>query len=238
MASEDTSQQSSGQSDRPPWESWLQNGALVVVILVMIWLAFNVRLPDLEELQAQISSFGWAAIVIFIGAYALVALTPIPVTIMAVAGGLLFGGILGSILSIIGAMLGCWGAYWIARGLGRSTVLKLLGSRAESIQRHLDGAGFEAVFTLRLMPGFPYWPVNYGAGVFGISQRVFVTASGLALIPGQVSLAAIGGFIATPDFLHGALVVVAWIVVIVLTIVALRRWKKERDAHRRQEETS
>ncbi|MGP6174666.1 TVP38/TMEM64 family protein [Corynebacterium sp. A21] len=207
------------------WGSLLRGGGLLVFVAVMLWLAFNVRLPELDVLQGWIDGLGWAGFLGFILLYALVALTPIPVSIMAVAGGLLFGVVIGSVLSVIGALLGCWGAYWFARALGAETVRKILGSRGAKVEQHLDGAGFQAVFALRVMPGFPYWPVNYGSGVFGITQRDFLVASAIATIPGQVSLTSIGGFIAQPSILQGVVVAASWIVVISMTVWAYLTWR-------------
>ncbi|WP_243893780.1 VTT domain-containing protein [Leucobacter tardus] len=76
------------------------------------------------------------------------------------------------------------------------------------------------------MPGLPYWPVNYGSGAFGISQRDFLVGSGLSTIPGQVSLVAVGAFVAGPSVLAGTVVVAAWAVVITMTILAYRRLKR------------
>ncbi len=211
------------------WAGLVRNIALVLVLLLMLWLAFNVRLPSLDELHAAIASWGWAAWLVFIGVYAVVALTPIPVTIMAVTGGLLFGFFEGTLLSVIGVLIGCWGAYWIARGLGHESIAKLLGSRYRTVERHLDQAGFQAVAGLRLLPGFPYWPVNYGSGAFGVSQRDYMAASTLSVIPGQISLVAIGNFISFPNLLNGIIVAVAWIVVFGLTIWAYRRWKAAKE---------
>lgn len=191
----------------------------------MLWLALNVRLPSREELREQIEALGAWAPLAFIGLYAVVALTPIPVTIMAVTAGLLFGLGLGTLLSMIGVVLGCFGAYWLARALGRDTVLKVLGSHARMIEDRLEGGGFYAVCTLRLVPGIPYWPVNYGSGALGIRAREYLLATAISALPGQVSLIAIGSFLATPDVLHGAAVVLSWIVVLVLTVLSYRRWR-------------
>ncbi|NLT31287.1 MAG: TVP38/TMEM64 family protein [Propionibacterium sp.] len=162
-----TPEQPSPQHTGISWWSLLRTAGLVIVILVMVWLAFNVRLPSLEELRGDIEAFGWWSWLAFIGVYAVVALTPIPVTLMALTAGVLFGSLGGTVLSLIGSMLGSIGAYWIARALGKSTVMRLVGSRAETLEKQLDRAGFEAVFTLRVMPGMPYWPVNYGAARSG-----------------------------------------------------------------------
>lgn len=213
-----------------PWTTWLRNGALIVVVLAMIWVVFNVDLPPVDTLQSTIESFGWAGWLFFIGLYALVALTPIPVTIMAVTGGLLFGLAIGSVLSVIGAFLGAWGAYWLARALGKQVVARMLGRYRTHVENQLTSAGFEAVCTLRLMPGLPYWPVNYGSGAFGVRTHVYVPASLVSMIPGQISLVAVGHFIAEPGVMSGVWVLTAWAVVIVLTVLAYRRWRTARRA--------
>lgn len=211
--------------DGPRWASILQTGAFVAVALVLVWLAFNVRLPDLDVLRARIEAFGWWSWLVFVGVYALVALTPVPVTIMAVTGGVLFGLFEGTVLCVIGSMLGCSGAYWIARAVGRPTVMRLLGSYGERIEQGLGSAGFTAVFGLRVLPGLPYWPLNYGAGALGVGWREYALASVLAMIPGQAALVGIGSFAAEPSVGVGAVVVLAWLVVLALTIWAWRTWR-------------
>lgn len=218
-----------GTSQWLQWGSLLRTGALLLVALVMVWLVLNVDLPSLDELQESVADireaiegFGWAGWLVFSAAYGLVALTPIPVTIMAVTAGILFGTLTGSIVSVIGALLGCWGAYWLARALGRTVVQRLLGRRGDTIERHLTERGFNAVFLLRLMPGMPYWPVNYGSGAFGVPQRDFLVASGFAAIPGQVSLVAIGVFMVNPTLFNGIVLGAAWVVTVVMTIWSYR----------------
>lgn len=212
-------------SHGPAWGSFIRNALLVLVLLAMIYAAFNLRLPSVDELQTRIEAYGWAAWIIFILLYAVVAMTPIPVTIMAVSGGFIFGVLEGSLLSVVGVLIGCWAAYHLARLLGTEAVRRLLGSHAETVESHLEDAGFQAVCALRLMPGVPYWPVNYGSGAFGVTQRDFVVASVISTVPGQVSLVALGAFIAEPSVLYGVVVGVAWIVVIVMTIWAYRSWR-------------
>ncbi|MBE1513751.1 TVP38/TMEM64 family protein [Nesterenkonia halotolerans] len=215
----------SEKSLRPAWGSFLRNALLVAVLLVMVYAAFNLRLPSVDTLQSRIEAYGWAGWIVFVLLYAVVAMTPIPVTIMAISGGFIFGVLEGSLLSVIGVLIGCWAAYHLARSLGAHAVRRLLGSHAETVETRLQNAGFEAVFALRLTPGVPYWPVNYGGGAFGVTQRDFVVASVIATVPGQVSLVSLGAFIAEPSVMHGAVVGAAWIVVVGMTIWAYRSWR-------------
>lgn len=217
--------QRSHVSSPVPWSSVLRNVALALTVLAGVWLVFNVRLPSLDALQNQIADAGFWGFGIFILLYAVVAATPIPVTIMAVAGGLAFGLPFGTLLSMIGVVVGCYGGYWISRALGRETVMKLLGNHAEAIESRLTDGGFYAVCTLRLMPGFPYWPVNYGSGALGIKSRTFLIATLVSALPGQLSLVAVGAFIGNPGIVTGVAVGVSWALVIVLTIITYRRWK-------------
>ena len=212
-----------------PWGSVLRNVTLVLAVLVMVWLALNVRLPSVDELRADIAELGAWGPLAFIALYAAVALTPIPVTIMAVAGGMLFGVPGGTVLSMIGVTLGCWGGYWVARGLGRDTVMRALGSHAELVEDRLENGGFYAVCTLRLMPGIPYWPVNYGSGALGISSRDFLIATALSALPGQISLIAVGAFLVEPGIASGAVVAISWTIVIALTLLSYRRWRATRS---------
>lgn len=214
-----------GRSSQNRVRTVLTQVALVAVVVAFVWLGLTVRLPDLETLQVRIEGFGWWGWLVFIGVYAVVGLTPIPITIMAVAGGFLFGVGTGTVLSVIGSMIGSWGAYLLARALGRRTVMKLLGSHRDAVESRLDSAGFTSVFALRVTPGIPYWPVNYAAGALAVPQRDFVVASVLASIPGQLSLVAIGAFVADPSVLIGVVALCAWAVVLGMTIWALRVWR-------------
>ena len=226
-----------GASEPPPhryinWGAVMRNAALVCVLLVMVWLVIHVQLPSTDELRELLAGWGGFAWAAFVLLYAIVAITPIPVTIMAVTGGVLFGVVEGSILSVIGAFLGSWVAYWLARALGRATVTQLLGRHAATVEARLENAGVEAVYLLRLMPGLPYWPVNYGGGAFGISQRDFLVGIGLSTIPGQVSLVAIGAFVAEPAVGTGIVVGLAWVVVLTMTFLAYRKLRKASGAPR------
>src|SRR5699024_7129946 len=128
----------------------------------------------------------------------------------------------------VGVVLGCWGGYWIARALGRETVMKLLGNHAEAVESRLTDGGFYAVCTLRLMPGFPYWPVNYGSGALGLDKRTFVIATLGSSLPGQLSLVAVAACLGDPTVLTGIVVAVSWALGIVLTIFSVRRRKASR----------
>lgn len=206
--------------------SILRTAALVLVVAAFVWLALTVRLPGVDELRAQLDGFGWWSWLAFTVLYAAVALTPIPVTIMAVTAGVLFGAIEGTVLSVVGALLGSLGAYGIARAVGREVVLRWLGRHAETVERRLEDTGFLALLTLRVAPGLPYWPVNYGAGALAVPLGIFAGSTAVGVIPGQLSLVAMGAFAVRPGVVNGVLLGVGWLAVGGLTLWAVRHWRR------------
>ena len=198
--------------------SILRTAALVLVVAAFVWLALTVRLPGVDELRAQLDGFGWWSWLAFTVLYAAVALTPIPVTIMAVTAGVLFGAIEGTVLSVVGALLGSLGAYGIARAVGREVVLRGLGRHAETVERRLEDTGFLALLALRVAPGLPYWPVNYGAGALAVPLGIFAGSTAVGVIPGQLSLVAMGAFAVRPGVVNGVLLGVGWLAVGGLTL--------------------
>lgn len=202
---------------------------LVVFIGILIWLSFNVNIPEPEVLREMIQGYGWAGWLIFIGITALIAITPIPVTIPALVAGSLYGVIAGSLFSFTGILIGSWIGYWLARLTGQELTFKLLGRHGATVKKYLGNAGFLAMCTARLMPGLPYWPVNYGAGALGVSQYAFLSATFIASIPGQISLVALGAFAVNQSLFNGIVLVTAWITVLVSTWISYRYWRNTRN---------
>lgn len=205
---------------------------LVVIIGVLIWINFNVNVPSPEALRAMIQGYGWAGWLIFIGITALIAITPIPVTIPALVAGSLYGALEGSVFSFTGVLIGSWIGYWLARLTGQTVTFKLLGRYGKTVKKYLKNAGFLTMCTARLMPGLPYWPVNYGAGALGVNQEMFIAATFIASIPGQVSLVSLGAFAVEPTLVNGIILVSAWIVVLVSTWISYRYWYKKQGKRR------
>lgn len=162
-------------------------GSLIVLVVLgisLIWMSFHLNLPSPVEMRKIILSYGWAGWLVFIGITVAIAITPIPITMPALVAGSLYGLVEGTLLSFSGVMLGSWLGYWMARLVGQRITFQLLGRHSFIVQKYLSNAGFWAMCTVKLMPGLPYWPVNYGAGALGVRQYTFISATFFASIPG------------------------------------------------------
>lgn len=154
--------------------------------------------PSPTEIEDGIRRAGPAAPVAFVVLYAVLTVLVFPGSVLTIAGGIVFGTTLGTVLAVVGASLGSAGAYLVGRRLGREQVAKLAGSRIGPIDEWLERRGFVAVLYARLLPVVPFNILNYVAGVTSIRFRDYLLASVIGIVPGTFAYAALGGSFRDP----------------------------------------
>ena len=112
--------------------------------------------------------------------------------IMTLAGGFLFGSILGTALVNIGATIGATLGFLSARYLLRDWVEKKFGDRLEPIQAGFEKNAFSYLMTLRLIPAFPFFLVNLVSGLTRVNLGTYITATSLGIIPASFVFAFAG----------------------------------------------
>src|SRR5260221_4181379 len=123
--------------------------------------------------------------VLYVGA---VALSLPGATFLTVAGGFLFGIVIGAAAAVIGATLGATLIFLVARTALGEPLLRLAGPRANQLAKEFRDDAFSYLLFLRLVPAFPFFLVNLGpafAGMptapVGTTTATRVTPSGLLL---------------------------------------------------------
>ncbi|WP_428487299.1 TVP38/TMEM64 family protein [Rhodopila sp.] len=167
-----------------------------------------------------------AAVLLFVLAYILTAALSLPnATVLTVAGGLLFGTVLGCVLTVVGATTGASLLLVAARSALGDTLVQRGGGLVTSVRDRLQRDGFNYLLALRLVPLVPFWVVNLAAAVCGMRLRVFVPATVLGIIPDSLVLCSIGsgvgGILAegrTPDL---SVLFAPWIILPLLGLAAL-----------------
>ncbi len=229
-----------GQTTRRAWLSvlltnlWIRAGVLTV--LVVVGLTFGARFDrdaGIDGLRATMETFGPLAAVVFVAIYAVAGTIMLPAAPFSIAAGVLFGAIVGSFVAFVGVMLGCVGAFWVGRALGRDAVERIGGRHVAALDRYLTDRGFASVLFVRLAPMFPYNVINVCAGVSGMPLRPYVLASMIGVIPGTIVYATLGGTIDEPAS-AGFVAVVA--IVAVGAGVELRRRAARAEAYRQAAE--
>ncbi len=143
---------------------------------------------------------------IYIVIYILVTALSLPgAAVMSLAGGALFGLPLGLIVvsfaSTIGATLACF----ISRFLLRDWVQNKFSDRLDTINRGLERDGSFYLFTLRLIPIFPFFIINLVMGLTKIPLRTFFWVSQIGMLPGTAVYINAGREIGKIDSLSGIL---------------------------------
>lgn len=151
-----------------------------------------------ERLQDLVESAGWAGVVVFVVGYAVLVLVPTPASVLTILAGALFGVLWGTLLAWAGALLGALGGFALGRRLGRPAVDRLLRGRLQQADRVLSDHGLVAVLAVRLLPLFPFTPVNYAAGLLGVRRRDYALGTAVGIVPGALAYAALGASGANP----------------------------------------
>ena len=112
--------------------------------------------------------------------------------IMTLAGGFLFGSVLGTIFVNIGATTGATLAFLAARYLLRDWVETKFGDRIEPLQAGFAKNAFNYLMTLRLIPAFPFFLVNLVSGLTRVNLGTYVVATSVGIIPGSFVFAFAG----------------------------------------------
>ncbi len=160
------------------------------LLTILISLALIIFLyPKLQHpamLQTYLAGLGWKGILLVLLIVSLQMLFPIiPFPLLAGLNIVLFGWILGFILSLGGSIIGSSLGFWLARFLGQEWVhAKLANSDKLSQWANLSRKKlFYLIILARLTPIFPAAVVNYAAGLSPMKFQLFFAASLLGKIP-------------------------------------------------------
>jgi uncharacterized membrane protein YdjX (TVP38/TMEM64 family) len=184
-------------------EAPLRWARLRLVALVLAFAAGTIALhlsgwSGPERLQALVESAGWAGAAVFVVGYAVLVLVPAPASLLTILGGVLFGLWWGTLLAWAGALLGAAGGFVLGRRLGRPAVDRMLHGRLQEADLVLARHGLVAVLAVRLLPLFPFTPINYAAGLLGVRPRDYVLGTAVGIVPGALAYAAVGASGADP----------------------------------------
>ena len=177
-------------SDMTPYRLWL---VLLILALATAFFAFDLqRLLSLEWLKSQIDAIHvyHAEHVISTAAsfsliYVMVAGLSLPVaTVMALAGGAIFGVIWGTVLVSFTSTIGATLAFLAARFLFRDAVMHRWGERLQTVDAGMARDGPFYLFTLRLVPLFPFFVINLVMGLTALPVRTFYWVSQLGMLAG------------------------------------------------------
>ncbi len=187
---------------------------LVIIGAVIGFFAFDLnQLLTLENIKFHQAEFQhWrdsAPLLVslsFFALYVLVTALSLPgATIMTLAGGGLFGLVWGFVIISFASTIGATLAFLVSRYLLRDTVQKRFGDRLEPLNKGIEREGAFYLFTLRLVPIFPFFLINILMGLTPIKTFTYYWVSQLGMLAGTVVYVNAGTQLAKIEGLGGIL---------------------------------
>lgn len=161
----------------------------------------------LHEYIVRLGVFGpLAVIVLMTGA---IVLSPIPSAPIALAAGLAFGHIWGTVYIVIGAESGALIAFTIGRLLGYEVLRKWFGDRLSVGLFGSQNTLMALVFVGRLLPFVSFDIVSYAAGLTSLAFWRFAVATLVGIIPISFLLAHFGNEMASANIQRITMAVLA-----------------------------
>ncbi len=193
------------------------------------------------ELQASVAENRTLWIAGFALAYIVMAAAQLPgAALMTIAGGVLFGLALGTVVVSFASTIGATLAMLVSRYLFRDSIEKRYGQKLRAFNQGIERGGAFYLFSLRLIPVVPYFLINLGAGLTALRTWTFYWVSQVGMLAATVVYVNAGtqiGQISSPagllsPRLWGAFVLLALFPLLarkIVGVVKARRVYREHD---------
>ncbi|MBU1444000.1 MAG: FAD-dependent oxidoreductase [Gammaproteobacteria bacterium] len=172
---------------------WLLGVALAAA--VVLFFAFDIgrllNLQTLKDSQAELENWRAAqplrAALIFFAAYVAVTALSVPgATVLTLAAGAIFGLGWGTVIVSFASSIGATLAFLASRWLLGSWVQERFGERLKTVNEGIAREGGFYLFTLRLVPVFPFFLINLAMGLTRIKVTTFYGVSQLGMLAATV----------------------------------------------------
>lgn len=183
-----------------------------IAALVAAYFGFGLdeylTLQQLKNSQAQLeqwlAEFPLLVPAVYFAIYVLVTALSLPgAAIMTLAGGAFFGLWQGLLLVSFASSIGATLAFLVARFVLRESVQKRFGERLKTINRGIERDGAFYLFTLRLVPLFPFFVINLVMGVTRLKIWTFYWVSQVGMLGGTAVYVNAGTQLADIDSVGG-----------------------------------
>jgi uncharacterized membrane protein YdjX (TVP38/TMEM64 family) len=186
----------------------------VIIALIIAFKIFNLgdylSLSYIKESQQKFqnlySHHRFMVIAGYMVIYILVTSLSLPgAAVMTLAAGALFGLVMGTLIvsfaSTIGATLACA----VSRFILRDWIQNKFKDKLQTINEGIQREGVFYLFTLRLIPVFPFWLINLIMGLTNMPLKTFYWVSQIGMLPGTIVYVNAGKELAKIDSLSGIL---------------------------------
>ena len=168
---------------------------MVIAVVVALYFALDLgryfSLDTFKSQQAVIESWRaaqplTAALIFFLAYVAVTGLSLPGAAMMTLAAGAIFGLLWGTLLVSFASSLGATLAFLVSRFLLRDWVQARFGERLRAINQGVGKEGGFYLFTLRLVPVFPFFIINLLMGLTPMPAATFYWVSQVGMLAGTL----------------------------------------------------
>lgn len=220
---------------------------LSILTLIGAYFIFDLgsylSLDQFKAQQAAIEDWRMTNPLLAVGVYALIyiavtALSLPGAAIMTLAGGAIFGLLWGTLIVSFASTIGATLAFLVSRFLLRDWVQSRFGDKLRTINEGVTKDGALYLFSLRLVPLFPFFVINLVMALTPIRVRTFYWVSQVGMLAGTLVYVNAGTQLAQTDSLQGILspgLLVSFALLGLFPLVAKKivEWVKARKVYAR-----
>ncbi|MEO7014497.1 MAG: FAD-dependent oxidoreductase [Dokdonella sp.] len=219
--------------------------AVLAITAFGLWHSGLLAELNLQGLKARQASLGawvtahhWIALGTFFAIYVAVTGLSLPgAAILTLAAGALFGLLEGTVLVSFASSIGATLAFLVSRFVLRDSLRAKYGQRLRAFDEGIERDGAFYLFTMRLVPAFPFFLVNLLAGLTALKTGVFYLVSQIGMLPGTIAFVYAGTQLAGIDSLSGILspgLIGAFVLLGILPLLMrwLTRWIQARRVYK------
>jgi len=187
----------------------------IILVLVFISIIALIKIYDLDAyftfdnlkaqkdvLNAYVNENYVLTLILFALLYLVAVAFMLPIaTVLTLAGGVLFGAVAGALIVNVGATLGAVCAFMFSRYIVGKKIQGTYESQLEKFNTELESNKYQYLFSLRFLPIFPFFLVNFLCGVTKLDLKAFIITTSLGIIPGSFVYTYAGSQLANIDSL-------------------------------------
>lgn len=206
------------------WPHILRLGLFAAFLLTLFYLVAVRRVIDIEAVRGTVAATGPLAPLLYIPAAALLAAIFVPGPLLAAGSGLLFGPVLGTVVTLCSAATTAVIAAVIGRRAGRDSARALIGDQwADRIDEQIRRHGLWAVVGQRFVPGISDAMASYTFGAFGVPLWQMAVGALIGSAPRAFVYTALGASLSDLNSPLAYAAIVVWCLTAIIGAFAAHR---------------
>jgi uncharacterized membrane protein YdjX (TVP38/TMEM64 family) len=221
--------------------------AIVIAAAIASTSTALILRPEFRAVQDTLDALPGMPSMLWIGgsAFVLAILVRVPLELMAVAAGVLFGALRGGFVALVGSLLAAAIGYVAGRAIGAAGVTRWMSRRSYRSVRQLGARGIVGVVVLRLASVATAGSIHLLCGAGRVPFASYIVGTAIGLVPSIAALIGLGALVRhallNPSVLNGVMTIVATLILIagaaaLRTLLLARQFAPSVSHHRARAE--